>query len=61
MLNLAFWQHYDRVIHALYERGMMAHVLLKVYNKKVKWPVRESLEDDLFFRTIMAATRLIRT
>ncbi len=53
-LNLAFWQHYDRVVHALYERGMMAHVLLKVYNKKVKWPVRESLEDDLFFRTIMA-------
>jgi hypothetical protein len=53
-LNLAFWQHYDRVIAALNERGMMAHVLLKVYNKKVKWPARGSAEDDLFFRTILA-------
>lgn len=53
-LNLAFWQHYDRVIQALNERGMMAHVLLKVYNKKVKWPERGSANDDLFFRTIMA-------
>lgn len=53
-LNLAFWQHYDRVIQAMNERGIMAHVLLKVYNKKVKWPMRGSAEDDLFFRTIMA-------
>ena len=53
-LNLAYWQHYDRVIHALLERGMMAHLFVKVYNKKVKWPARGSVEDDLFFRWIVA-------
>lgn len=52
--NLAFWRHYDRVIHALFERGMIAHVLLKVYNKKVRWPARGSEEDDLFFRWVVA-------
>ncbi len=53
-LNPAFWQHYDRIIHALFERGMMAHILLKVSNKKVRWPVRGSVEDDLFFRWMVA-------
>jgi len=53
-LNLAFWQHYDRVIQAMNDRGIVAHVLLKVYNKKVTWPTRGSAEDDLFFRTVMA-------
>jgi hypothetical protein len=53
-LNLAFWQHYDRMMRALQERGIMAHIMLKVYNKKVRWPERGSAADDLFFRTIVA-------
>jgi hypothetical protein len=53
-LNLRFWQHYDRVIQALYERGITAHIMIKVYNKLVKWPTRLSGEDDLFFRTVLA-------
>lgn len=53
-LNVAFWQHYDRVIRAMAERGIMAHIMLKVYNKKVRWPERASPADDLFFRTIVA-------
>ncbi len=53
-LNVAYWQHYDSIIHELNERGLMAHILLKVYNKKVKWPARGSAEDDLFFRTVTA-------
>lgn len=53
-LNVAYWQHYDRVIEALHQRGIMAHILLKVYNKKVKWPERGSAEDDLFFRSMIA-------
>jgi len=28
--NLAYWQHYDRVIAALNDRGMLAHVMIKV-------------------------------
>ena len=53
-LNLAFWQHYDRLMRALAERGINAHLMLKVYNKRVRWPERASAEDDLYFRTIVA-------
>jgi len=52
--NLVFWRHYDRVIHAMFERGVMAHILLKVYNKKVKWPPRGAAEDDMFFTWMVA-------
>ena len=53
-LNLAYWQHFDRMMHALHERGMVTHLLCKVYNKKVKWPGRGSPGDELFFRTLIA-------
>ena len=52
--NLDYWRHYDRVIEALYERGMTAHLMIKVYNKKVKWPKRNSAEDDLYFKWLVA-------
>lgn len=53
-LNLAYWQHFDRMMQALHERGMITHLLCKVYNKKVKWPGRGSPGDELFFRTLIA-------
>jgi len=53
-LRLAYWQHYDRVIEAMYRRGVTAHVLMKVYNKMVNWPPKGSVEDDLFFRWLIA-------
>ena len=52
--NLAYWQHYDRVIDAMYRRGIMAHVLMRVYNKGVKWPANGSPEDDQYFRWLIA-------
>ena len=52
--NLAFWQHYDRVMQALQERGMTAHVMIKVYNKQANWPPRGSAEEDLYFRWLVA-------
>jgi hypothetical protein len=52
--NLAYWQHYDRVIAALNDRGMLAHVMIKVYNKMVNWPAKGSAEDDLYFRWLIA-------
>ncbi len=52
--NLAYWQHYDRVIAALNDRGMVAHVMIKVYNKLVNWPAKGSAEDDLYFRWLIA-------
>jgi hypothetical protein len=53
-LNLAYWRHYDRVIDALYQRGMIARVMIKVYNKMVNWPAKGSAEDELFFRWMVA-------
>jgi hypothetical protein len=49
-----FWQHYDRVMTALSDRGIQAHMLMKVYNKQVKWPARGSEEEKLFFRWLVA-------
>ncbi len=53
-MNVAFWQHYDRVLAALNERGFQAHMLIKVYNKQVKWPAHGSTEETLFFRWLVA-------
>jgi hypothetical protein len=53
-MNLAYWQHYDRVMNALAQRGIQAHMLIKVYNKQVKWPARGSDEEKLFFRWLVA-------
>lgn len=52
--NLDYWKHYDLMMQALYERGITAHILLKVYNKSVKWPKIGSVEDDMFFRWVIA-------
>jgi len=53
-LNLAYWRHYDRVIAALRRRGIVAHVMIKVYNKMVSWPRRGGPDDDLYFRWLVA-------
>lgn len=54
VFNLSFWQHYDRVIQAMWDRGLDAHIMLKVYNKHVNWPRKGSPEDDRYFKYIMA-------
>ncbi len=53
-MNLPYWQHFDKVIGALAERGMQAHLLMKVYNKGVNWPKRDSQEEKLFLRWLLA-------
>jgi hypothetical protein len=52
--NLAYWQHYDRIIAALHQRGIVAHIMIKVYNKMVNWPANGSPEDDLYFSWLIA-------
>ena len=53
-LNLAYWNHYDRMMNALLARGIQDHMLIKVNNKQVKWPTRRSAEEKLFFRWLIA-------
>lgn len=54
LLDLRFWRHYDRIIDALHRRGMVAHIMTKVYNKMVNWPARRSPEEDLYYTTLIA-------
>jgi Protein of unknown function (DUF4038)/Putative collagen-binding domain of a collagenase len=42
------------VIEAMFRRGIVAHILMKVYNKQVNWPANGSAEDDLYFRWLIA-------
>ncbi len=53
-MNLDYWRHYDQMMTALADRGMQAHMLIKVYNKSVNWPDRGSDEEKLFFRWLVA-------
>lgn len=48
-LNVPFFQHFDRVIQHLHERGIVAHVMIYVWNKKVAWPPMYSPEDNRYF------------
>lgn len=52
--NLAYWRHFDRMMNALHERGIIAHLMFKVSNKAVNWPASDSAEDDQYFHWILA-------
>jgi hypothetical protein len=48
-LNLAFFQHLDRVIDHLHQNGLVAHLMIYVWNKKVNWPKMYSPDDNRYF------------
>lgn len=53
-LNPAFFQHLDRVVAALHEREMSAHLMIYVWNKQVNWPEPGSEADDRYFDHVVA-------
>ncbi|MGQ9631600.1 MAG: apiosidase-like domain-containing protein [bacterium] len=52
--NLDFWKRYDFLIDSLLKRGIVAHIMIKVYNKFVNWPDPASPEDDLYFKYVIS-------
>lgn len=48
--NETFFYWYDQLMNLLLEEGMMAHIYLKVYNKNVAWPEKNSEEEELYFK-----------
>lgn len=48
-LNTDFFQHLDRVIQHLHEKGIVAHLMIYVWNKKVNWPTMYSAADNRYF------------
>ncbi|GAB5561546.1 MAG: DUF5060 domain-containing protein [Synoicihabitans sp.] len=53
-LHPDYWDHFDKVVHAMFERGMNAYLYFKVYNKLVDWPAKGSPEDHLYFSHVVA-------
>src|SRR5690606_11877931 len=48
-LNIEFFKHFDRVMNHLYEKGIVAHLMIYVWNKEVNWPAMYSKDDNRFF------------
>jgi hypothetical protein len=48
-LNLKLFQHLDQVVAYLHEKGLVAHVMIYVWNKKVTWPAMYSAADNRYF------------
>ncbi len=53
-LNPEYWEHFDKVMDTLFEKGMVAYIYFKVYNKLVDWPEKGSKYDELYFSYIVA-------
>ncbi len=53
-LNTAFWDHYDKVIDYLFQKGIVAYIYFKDNNKGVNNPVNGSRNDSLRFNNIVA-------
>lgn len=53
-LNPAFFKVYDGMMLALQDKGIVAHIMLKVYNKAVNWPAKWSRDEERYFRYVVA-------
>jgi hypothetical protein len=53
-LNPNFFRLYDGMMEALRDKGIVAHIMLKVYNKKVNWPAKWSADEERYFRYVAA-------
>ncbi len=48
-LNNEYFQRLDRVIEYLDSKGIVAHLMIYVWNKRVAWPAAESDADNRYF------------
>jgi len=53
-LNIDFFKDYDQMMAILQEKGIVAHLMIQVQNKHVRWPKRLSPEDDLYWKYVVA-------
>ena len=52
--DLKYWQHYDRMMGLLQEKGIIAHIMITVWNKFVNWPEQKSADDNKFWKYVLA-------
>ncbi|TWT68789.1 DUF5060 domain-containing protein [Crateriforma conspicua] len=48
-LNIEYFQRLDRVIDYLDQKGIVAHLMIYVWNKNVNWPEADSQADNRYF------------
>lgn len=48
-LNIEYFKRLDRVIDYLDQKGIVAHLMIYVWNKKVAWPDADSEADNRYF------------
>lgn len=53
-LNIDFFEKYDNMMDYLYEKGIIAHIYFKVYNKGVNWPEKYSLDEQRYIKYVTA-------
>jgi hypothetical protein len=53
-LNPQYFRIYDGMMSALRDKGIVAHIMLKVYNKMVNWPKPYSRDEERYFRYVTA-------
>jgi hypothetical protein len=53
-LSVDFFKHLDRVIHHLDDKGIVAHLMIYVWNKNVNWPEMYSRADNMFFDYVIS-------
>jgi Protein of unknown function (DUF4038)/Domain of unknown function (DUF5060) len=53
-LNTKFFQLYDVMMNALRDKGIVAHIMVKVYNKQVNWPPPGSVDEERYFKYVTA-------
>jgi hypothetical protein len=53
-LDTKYFQHLDHVVRYLDEKGVVAHIMIYVWNKKVNWPAMYSEADNRYFDYVVA-------
>lgn len=48
-LNIEYFQRLDRVVDYLDQQGIVAHLMIYVWNKRVNWPEANSKADNRYF------------
>jgi hypothetical protein len=54
VLNTDYFKTYDGMMQALQDKGLIANVMFKVYNKMVNWPPPGSEDEERYFRYVTA-------
>ncbi len=53
-LNTDYFKIYDGMMRALQDKGIVANIMIKVYNKMVNWPAPGSKDEERYFRYVTA-------